>query len=550
MFTVLGYRSAMKFELTRELTSQGLGQLACPTGAWHRDLGSMDVIASRLSYGQWAGRSLPAGERATHRLSVFSNDLSERIAVFDGARYPVNDVAIHPTRSVMAIGTGSYDGGYMFEGELLLWNWETSEVRALFPYKREVVRCRWEGDGGLVALLRPETEEDFDGVDDEPFDSEVCVSLIVGGVFQKQTPLRGLLTRAKHPTTLDLDDSQPCDPRALGFEDGGDPTDANLARVRALLGPTDWEERGLVWDLCWTGSHELAATTEQCWLETWDTLGGDRLIHVVGEGHGVELIATGGHLLVNVVSNVKPRTSRPSHRSKLLRLAGSSLEAWRSFDYPVAVSCNSSGALLCRDVSQGASSDEPRSLALGPSGDVLFQARLGAYDLFNHYLRIDGSEAHYFLRGKAGAAHQEKRLMRFEGSGKSKAVCDWDGPNAQLMHATACAVDDSAMVRAYADWSRGGACCLERIELQRGGSSTWKVELSAPVTALAVDGDRVFYAQADGQLSVRGVADGKVHGQTELTVDGVSSVATSLAMGERELAVGTLDGRILLFSVE
>lgn len=38
------------------------------------------------------------------------------------SRFPVHTMAFHPTLPVLVIGTGRYDGGYFFEGELLLLN--------------------------------------------------------------------------------------------------------------------------------------------------------------------------------------------------------------------------------------------------------------------------------------------------------------------------------------------------------------------------------------------------------------------------------------------
>ncbi|WP_413758644.1 hypothetical protein [Streptomyces sp. MMBL 11-3] len=32
------------------------------------------------------------------------------------SRFPVHAMALHPTRPLLAIGTGQYDGGYFFEG--------------------------------------------------------------------------------------------------------------------------------------------------------------------------------------------------------------------------------------------------------------------------------------------------------------------------------------------------------------------------------------------------------------------------------------------------
>ncbi|MFE2728177.1 hypothetical protein [Kitasatospora sp. NPDC059327] len=35
-------------------------------------------------------------------------------------RFPVHALAFHPTAPLLAVGTGQYDGDYLFEGELLM----------------------------------------------------------------------------------------------------------------------------------------------------------------------------------------------------------------------------------------------------------------------------------------------------------------------------------------------------------------------------------------------------------------------------------------------
>jgi hypothetical protein len=41
------------------------------------------------------------------------------------SRFPVHAMAFHPRRALLAVGTGRYDGGYFFEGELLLLHLKT-----------------------------------------------------------------------------------------------------------------------------------------------------------------------------------------------------------------------------------------------------------------------------------------------------------------------------------------------------------------------------------------------------------------------------------------
>ncbi|GAA0553019.1 hypothetical protein GCM10010172_39430 [Paractinoplanes ferrugineus] len=73
------------------------------------------------------------------------------------SRHPVHAMAFHPTLPLLAAGTGRYDGGYFFEGELLLLDLRTSAVVSLFehPLGRQVLGLQWLDDHRLRLLLAP-----------------------------------------------------------------------------------------------------------------------------------------------------------------------------------------------------------------------------------------------------------------------------------------------------------------------------------------------------------------------------------------------------------
>ncbi|WP_380283398.1 hypothetical protein [Kitasatospora purpeofusca] len=73
------------------------------------------------------------------------------------ARFPVHALAFHPTAPLLAVGTGAYDGGYFFEGELLLLDWETGATTSLIepPFGREVLGLTWLDEQALRVLMAP-----------------------------------------------------------------------------------------------------------------------------------------------------------------------------------------------------------------------------------------------------------------------------------------------------------------------------------------------------------------------------------------------------------
>ncbi|MFG2697565.1 hypothetical protein [Kitasatospora sp. NPDC048407] len=71
--------------------------------------------------------------------------------------YPVHALAFHPELPLLAIGTGRYDGGHSFEGELLLLDLESGAHVSLFEdwTGREVLGLEWLDGQSLRLLLAP-----------------------------------------------------------------------------------------------------------------------------------------------------------------------------------------------------------------------------------------------------------------------------------------------------------------------------------------------------------------------------------------------------------
>lgn len=73
------------------------------------------------------------------------------------SRFPVHAMAFHPRLPLLAVGAGKYDGGYFFEGELLLLHLKTGTVTSLIEHDfgRQVLGLEWLDEQSLRVLMAP-----------------------------------------------------------------------------------------------------------------------------------------------------------------------------------------------------------------------------------------------------------------------------------------------------------------------------------------------------------------------------------------------------------
>ncbi|HSW32342.1 MAG TPA: hypothetical protein VLH36_01880 [Steroidobacteraceae bacterium] len=479
---------------------------------------------------------------------MIDGETKRRIAVCDAAGpFPINDVAFHPVQPIVAVAAGSYDGGYSFEGDLLLWNWRTGEIRRPIAESRDVVACRFVDDSRLAVLLRPRHEEEYEGNAFETFVGTVLEDL-------RDTAEVGLPRGDVDPHLRDL---RPLDPGSLGFD-----TPKSAARDERELGRSlieQFDVRHRTWDVRWTGPETLALVHDGCHLELW-TARGERTHRFEGRGHGVQLLDVAGHLLVHVLDRGKPLEGEPA-KSALFELESASLRCRREFDRAYLFSVDALGRILARDVREPtirersfAPRDAGRDLVLDPDTGTLLDTTLGHYDCFNHHVRLDGGDALLFLRGTPPTSHEHKRLCRVTRTLAVEEVLGWDGTSSHHMEGTACWIgcgDITLGYRVHDPNPSKATAMVERRSLATGATG-WRVPLHLPPVALrhVPPLDVVVWATLDGQLGAVDARTGRPAGNAKLHVDGADTAPTCLDYAAGRLAVGTIDGRALVLRAE
>lgn len=361
-----------------------------PTGIyWNAD---QSLFAVAGSFGQvlWGGRYVQ--ETPLHyRVSLYEAKTLHRLAVTDQCRFPINEIAFHPDAAILAIATGCYDGGYLFEGDLLIWDYGRDTIQSILPESREVIRCRFDEEGeNLQFLLRPWKEEDDDGNDisadvyfyqtDRYRDDQIELG------EQSEIPLAECVFS-------ELNTRQDHTENGMYLE--------QLASAHSLT----YEERLLIWDVLWKNEREILCTGNHSTFELWDLDGRRQFKNT--EGHnGVQIFLTEDQQTAYVHSTTysyfsPDRTlAKPSFLFKVNLRTGQLTKCFER-DGPYCFSRSSDGSFLARSVPNVRRTTEAGNDLMIDRDFVRFERHdLGNYNLINHYLRIDGIEELFFLQSE------------------------------------------------------------------------------------------------------------------------------------------------------
>jgi hypothetical protein len=460
--------------------------------------GDRVAVASSFPLLYWPGRAFYDGHRFHSRVVLYEKSTRRRLGVLDGIRWPIHEIAIHPQGTAVALATGSYDGGWLFDGELVVWWWKEGHV--VRPVQgREIARVRWAADDHVRVLARPPDDEQGDD----------AFRTFHGGVLDAHWQSSGGSIR-----------TEPSRPEDVGF-DG----------AIAQSGPREWVDpppRPKIWDVGLLEGGSVLAVGDDALAEIWDEKLARRRRLVV-EGRGVQVLQVAGKTLVHAVRD---------DRSLLYAMRRGDLTLLREFDRVYLFSAGPEH-LLGRDTSR----DKPRRDAVFDArGEQVATADLGAFDVFNHALRLDGG-ALYFLRGTGDQPHQRKVLSRVKlGAGGlgTQDLQPWDG-DVHRMGPTGCDAGGRLVF----------GFCDHHPQPGRGDSwivgPGWKQKVSFPPVALAASGDVVVWALLNGEIGALHASTGAVIARTSAEADGVSTAATSLRMDKDRVVIGTLDGRIFRY---
>ncbi|MGW2373158.1 PQQ-binding-like beta-propeller repeat protein [Kitasatospora sp. NPDC001683] len=429
------------------------------------------------------------------------------------SRYPVHTMAFHPGLPLLAVGTGSYDGGYHFQGELLLLDLETGAADSLLEHwaGREVLDLEWLDEQALRVLMSPP---------DDWQDYEAHVSGHVAVVRRPDW-------RAVPPgsiTAEELAGPRVPAPRPDRRED---------AR-QALSGlSADWDPRHSVRAVEELPDGRILAALDPVVLESW-LPSGERQWAVPDEWGGRDLVVAGDGRSAWAAGPVPWGWDAPAQTVVRLSLTDGAELGRIEPSGPVSL-------VRCRD-------GRP---ALVPAGGNGGRSRLHVRRGSRAYVRTSGRTEWLATAGLPNPRrngppgedpHQPSRtaFRRQYRYAFTPGETHFAGPGVEL--------PDGGLVHAGTVYDGrglqpGGSFVVRREAV--GGAPLWVFRTDRKATALDADERFAYVGYEDGELVALDLRDGTAV-RHHLTIGAVTAVPTALTIaGPGRLLVGTGDGRIL-----
>lgn len=489
------------------------------------------AVAGDVGALQWSGAGTADSRWTGHRVGVYDRD-TLRCEHLVRSRYPVLSFAFHPALPLLAVGTGSYDGGYSFEGELLLLHLDSGAVVSALPHGREVLDVAWRGERELRLVLAP--CDDWENPEAHEQGHTVVVSRDDWGTVGPRTV---------EPEELGAP------PRPAARPDHRARTRRFLADLAAAAG-RQWSPRRRVWAVESGEDGRVLAALDGVLAESW-LPSGERDWVVEDEQGGRQLVpaSDGTSVWTNAERRLRWRDKRWQRDApRIARVAVGTGEVLETLDL------GRSGALVAgggRVVLRptGRAGRRPERLTMFDLDAREEGPEVGSFDLFNHTFPVRRAGRAYILVGaRPEAPHKDKWIVAVGADGTARRLFphSWapqehhfGGPAAEFGRCLVYA----GTVHDGAGLQPGGAYVVRR---SLDGAVRWQHRTDHPATALDGDEDTVYVAYNSGALTALDADDGTVRWHTELEVDGIPTTALSLAVTPHgHLLIGTVDGQIL-----
>ncbi|MGC4812435.1 hypothetical protein ACLQ29_18075 [Micromonospora sp. DT228] len=446
----------------------------------------------------------------------------------------------------MVIGTGSYDGGWSYNGKLLLLDLTTGIAVSLLGHPREVRRIAWRRPQTLDLVLAIPCD-----ADEQRFGTTSLACSISRDDWDRAVV--GMLR-------------MPYGEKPVPYEPSSDTTVAvaTVARLCRQRGQA-WAARRGVWAVEALRDGRILTALEGVGLECWSGTSGELLWQVPTGGTGYQIRVLPGDRTALVLTQVPRRyeggrwTLDPSVVLEI-DLDDGTVRKTHESSSPAVVVGRTDGSWALRDTDHDGCSKTAGEVTFGPPAAAAATIRLGPYDLFNHFFDIRYAPELLFLRGRGDEPWRDKWVVAVDVPGgqiRRLFPLEWDtSRGGHLFGGVGAYCDDRAgpsLVHTGAVHNGGGRLPGSAFVVRRRyptGELQWIFTADGEAAALDADDTFVHVVFSSGELVVLKTEDGNVHARQELRIAGHPVVPLSLTrVAVGRLAIGTLDGQVLVVPV-
>lgn len=492
------------------------------------------LIAIPHSYNtQWSAREVGIYGEHLHLYSRETLELINNIEVLD---YSVNDVAFHPDLPILVIAIGSYDGGAYYEGSILTWDYEKNEVTKLINDNREFIKCEFLQKWKVVKIEVNPTDDLYeDDLKTEcyEFDFNINTSYDLSELSLK--------SENAFEDSFDLE----------VFKTRNEKIISTLSQLSLDCGK-QFKNRNLIWDIKFLSKNKIVIARNNSTVEIIDLDNNQVKEYILPKnGDCVEVF----HLTSNdeiVYVNLWSRDWDSDNTNSLYEISLKSECVIHKDEFNHTLSKTKGDFFLARQIDH--SNEKLKDFVLDKYLNEVFSDRLGHYDLFNHYIRIDNCDLLYFLVGSPKKQHQNKLICSIDPkTHKIKKVYQLEKQPSHYNNLSGLKIDNFIVISGSVYSSKRTS--YGEIELfaidTNSKKEVWHRRLNASVSSLSdLTNGMIALAMTDGTIETISLYDGKTINKIPLSLDNCNLKPLSMDFNGRFLAIGTTDGRVLINEIE
>lgn len=517
-----------KLKLIKKLSNTTFSNVTIPYKTFSDENKKLIAIATSF-HTQWSARDIG---KTSKSLLLYNLDSLDLIDFIDNLGYKINDLSFHPNDPIIAIAIGEYDGGAYYEGELLIWNYLTKQVNSIITDNREVTECSFEEDGKQLKF----TVNPIDDLDCPDFtDKEYKIDFPVSGKISLQDliPTRVI----EHIDNFNIDSYKN---RLLENEN-------KLSIISSEQNKT-YVNRNLIWDLKFISKTKIVVARNNATIEVWDI---ERQscedIRLDDNGFCVQLflLKDKNSLLVNVWNG----NFSSNNSNELYSINLSNYEFQKVATCQHTISKNTNNFFLARQTNF--LNKQIKDFIIDSEYKIIFEKRLGHYDLFNHYIRIDNNDLLYFLTGNPIEQHQNKTLYSINPiSFEIKKVWQLEKQPAHYNDLNGVIVSDYLILngKAYSsNRSSYGTQELFCVDLKTN-KEKWFRKIDSQVSSFEVlDNETILMAMTNGKIELFETKNGKTLEVINRKQNVSFTQPLSITAFENRIAVGLTNGEVEIY---